>query len=787
MAFADVDGLLLLNPSPSEFRGSTPVGLDSHVRPLLRTMSTLSVNGRTTPTFPNSSAQRNIATEGLNVVIPMGGIGSRFQKEGYRFPKPLIKIVGRPMLCWLVERLSINSQDTVWLAVNEEVETEFQIGDLMKKWFPKIDSRLIKLNYLTRGATETLFIVTQTMPASHRRRRTVSLDCDTIYFADILSHVRKLPPDHGGCFYFEDSGPNPIFSYIHIDEDRTIKDIQEKNAISTHANTGAYVFPSAAALNHWATVSLDSKLDPAHERIGEYYTSQLIELMVKIGNVSFSAIPIASDDFSCVGTPRQLDEFLVKISQKGSTIKAKQQRFCFDLDMTLVGMPEVSGDYSTCPPIWNNIELVRALHRAGHHIIIQTARRMRTHNGNVGAVIADIGAVTIASLAKYGIPYNEIFFGKPYAHIYVDDLAVNANLDTRKEIGWLAADMVPEETNKFAELKHAKKAGIVPSRDFNHVQIVGEKVIKSSKSSKLLAEMYFYSHLPSELVHLFPTLHSASFFAETSMYTFSMQKLQGVSYSHLLTARSLTAGRLRIMLQALRRIHTSFCGPVEATAVDSEVVAMFKQHSSKSGNVDIYANYASKLKSRYDSDRPAYRQLGEQLTSRIYQTLIAQLEAYESSASALSADIIHGDPVFSNIMLDEVKRRVSFYDVRSQQGDTLTMAGDICYDLAKVLQSLQGYDHVVLAEEELLIKATTTGKGIALIIKPEDRVCLASLQEAFWQFVEEEYGGMVNFHTLLGLTASLLFTLIPLHRPLVQPLFLQMCENLLEHDTACPF
>jgi hypothetical protein len=45
-------------------------------------------------------------------------------------------------------------------------------------------------------------------------RKTVSLDCDTIYWADILGSIRSMPQGHGGCFYFPDTGNKPIFSYI---------------------------------------------------------------------------------------------------------------------------------------------------------------------------------------------------------------------------------------------------------------------------------------------------------------------------------------------------------------------------------------------------------------------------------------------------------------------------------------------------------------------------------------------------------------------------------------------
>jgi len=94
--------------------------------------------------------------EDLNIVLPIGGIGSRFSKEGYRFPKPLINIVGKPMICWLIERLSIRTDDTLWVAVNENIDNEFQVGQLLRKWFPKLDIRLLRLGYLTQGAVETV-------------------------------------------------------------------------------------------------------------------------------------------------------------------------------------------------------------------------------------------------------------------------------------------------------------------------------------------------------------------------------------------------------------------------------------------------------------------------------------------------------------------------------------------------------------------------------------------------------------------------------------------------------
>ena len=43
---------------------------------------------------------------------------------------------------------------------------------------------------------------------------------------------------------------------------------------------------------------------------------------------------------------------------------------------------------------------------------------MKTHNGNVGKILCDIGKITFNTLEKFNIPFDEIYFGKPYADVY---------------------------------------------------------------------------------------------------------------------------------------------------------------------------------------------------------------------------------------------------------------------------------------------------------------------------------------------------------------------------------
>ncbi|KAF4444948.1 capsule biosynthesis phosphatase [Fusarium acutatum] len=724
--------------------------------------------------------------EPVNVIIPIGGIGSRFAKEGYRFPKPLINIVGQPMLLWLIDNLSLRPKDTLWIAVNEQIDHEFRIGQLVSKNFPKVNMKLLLLRHQTKGASETLYMVTQSMTKEHLQHRTVSLDCDTIYWNDILSSVRKLPSGHGGCFYFIDQGDKPIFSYIQTENEspgaERIVDIQEKKAISNKANTGAYVFPSAADLKTWAAENLDVK-HPDGAEVGEYYTSQVISMMVQSG-VPFIGLPLQKKDFAVVGTPEQLQELLAALKKDNHSMPAtlKKRRFCFDLDMTLVGVPAVSGDYSTCPPISKNIRLVQQLYKAGHYIIIQTARRMKTHSGNPGRVLADVGLVTFKQLSDYEIPYHEINFGKPYADVYVDDLAVNANLDTARELGWILDE--PEVTPRLGQVRRSsaedvKKAGMIAARDFNTVQIIRDKVIKSSKSEAILGELYFYAHMPPTLSRIFPSVYSVDYIPATSTYSITMENRRGRTFSHLLVGRSITKGRLTKFLETLHTIHAAPNTTSQPVMdIPEALEAKFAPKAPGDHPINIYANYGTKLRSRYYQHRDRYDALGP-LAASLFARLDEFLDTYEAEEKGVHANVIHGDPVFSNAIISDDERTVSFIDVRCQLENYLTPQGDINYDLGKVLQSLCGYDYILFmsANNYDLTGALEDDKPL---LDEADTELLNELQEQFFDFLKNNYSVRLHRKTLFRVTASLFFSLIPLHRKELGAVFLRMCKETLD-------
>jgi capsule biosynthesis phosphatase len=99
-------------------------------------------------------------------------------------------------------------------------------------------------------------------------------------------------------------------------------------------------------------------------------------------------------------------------------------RICLDLDGVICSLKQPGETYMYVVPLPGAAEKIRKLREEGHYIMIQTARHMKTCDGNVGKVVARQGKTTLDWLEKHGIEYDEIFFGKPWAQVYIDDNAM---------------------------------------------------------------------------------------------------------------------------------------------------------------------------------------------------------------------------------------------------------------------------------------------------------------------------------------------------------------------------
>jgi capsule biosynthesis phosphatase len=98
-----------------------------------------------------------------------------------------------------------------------------------------------------------------------------------------------------------------------------------------------------------------------------------------------------------------------------------------DVDGTVCHLLTEGVTYSSVEPVASVVDRVRELHADGWRIVFYTARRMRSLEGNLGAITAKVVPELANWLDRNEIPYDEIHIGKPWAGhdgFYVDDRAI---------------------------------------------------------------------------------------------------------------------------------------------------------------------------------------------------------------------------------------------------------------------------------------------------------------------------------------------------------------------------
>lgn len=101
--------------------------------------------------------------------------------------------------------------------------------------------------------------------------------------------------------------------------------------------------------------------------------------------------------------------------------------FVFDIDGTICPIKSKSERYEDLKPYTDVVEKIRFYKYNGARIILFTSRNMNSYNGNLGLINKNTARILLAWLDKWDIPYDEIFYGKPWpGHkgFYVDDRAV---------------------------------------------------------------------------------------------------------------------------------------------------------------------------------------------------------------------------------------------------------------------------------------------------------------------------------------------------------------------------
>ena len=236
--------------------------------------------------------------------MPMAGEGSRFLKEGWTTPKPLIELNGQPLFKHAIS--SVTDKDIQMkysFIVRQEHIDKYQIDKGIRSFLP--EANLFSVVKTTRGAVETCLIAENAIADDDA---VIVMDCDLEFrskkFMEIIKQILNKPIEEatgGELVSFESNEPR--YSYAALGEDGFVARTAEKEVISNHALCGAYFFASGRRFKQIAHLLL---AEPAFTK-PEYYVSLLFNYLLKDGEKVWLA---PMEEYYSYGTPEELKRYL---------------------------------------------------------------------------------------------------------------------------------------------------------------------------------------------------------------------------------------------------------------------------------------------------------------------------------------------------------------------------------------------------------------------------------------------------------------------------------------------
>jgi len=234
----------------------------------------------------------------MKVLIPMAGEGSRFAKEGYTFPKPLIDVSGKPMIQKVVENLDFDCE-YIFLVRKAHVEKYDGMLDTLQR-ITNEKCKYVVVDGLTEGAACTALLAEE------------HIDCDEDlliansdqwidYEAENFKSLKNLTNTDAIVFTF--NAVHPKWSFVKTNSRGYITEVAEKKPISNIATCGIYWYRRGSDFVKYAKQMIEKDIRVNNE----FYIAPVYNELIEDGK---SLIPFYVHNMWGLGTPEDLRYYL---------------------------------------------------------------------------------------------------------------------------------------------------------------------------------------------------------------------------------------------------------------------------------------------------------------------------------------------------------------------------------------------------------------------------------------------------------------------------------------------
>lgn len=234
----------------------------------------------------------------------MAGEGKRFKDQGYKTPKPLILVSGKPMVIMAAE--SLPKADKWVFVCREEHINDYKINETLKSYFQNVE--IIKVDKLTEGQASTCLLAKDLINNDKELligacdngmiwnkdefdKLKNEADCLVWTFRNNVA-VKKKPEAYGWIVI--DGNNNAVKASVKIPISR--------NPTNDHAIIGTFWFKKGSIFVESAEAMI-SKEDRVN---GEFYVDQCINYVI---NAGYKVKVFEIEKYICWGAPEDLKKF----------------------------------------------------------------------------------------------------------------------------------------------------------------------------------------------------------------------------------------------------------------------------------------------------------------------------------------------------------------------------------------------------------------------------------------------------------------------------------------------
>ena len=187
-----------------------------------------------------------------HLIMPMGGAGSRFSKNGITMPKPLIEINGKPFFYWAVESVRKYLETDITFVILRQHVNDFNLDKKIHEFYPKA-----KITIIEKVLPGPVFTCLEGLKFIEDDLPLIFNDCDHMFSCKSLSESIKTGSySDGGLVTFVSNQPQ--FSYVKYNNDGHVIGTIEKQVVSNSAICGAYMFRNASIFKKIADIYISN-------------------------------------------------------------------------------------------------------------------------------------------------------------------------------------------------------------------------------------------------------------------------------------------------------------------------------------------------------------------------------------------------------------------------------------------------------------------------------------------------------------------------------------------------